>query len=383
MKASRLKPIIGGVLVSGLAVLWWSFSEGRTEIDANATRNRSTLAKHEASPSRSRQAPGTTPKQAKPENPVLNKTLEDLARRWDETAKRARGEALLPKQRELAKEAVAKLGGSDELLQFLNFLSEKGAGDMREWIIREGVAELFSGANAKQARGWLATVEERKLREQLCYVAGQNFSGLGLKEFISSFHPDDHCESAVLTGYCCAQAKNDPGGAVKSFLELRPPNVDMSGLAQIMAVLPPTAEFAKLSSTLPDDSKTLARNARTALLQSWASAKPEDAAQYVIANSKLAFPEQMGIVTQIWAKTSPDAASAWIEALSPGKPRDEGTAGLARHLSAADPVRAWDCASKVGDFNKRVETATAVFKEWEKTDREAATKAWVALFPGK
>ena len=27
----------------------------------------------------------------------------------------------------------------------------------------------------------------------------------------------------------------------------------------------------------------------------------------------------------------------------------------------------------MGDFQKRVETATAVFKEWEKTDREAAT----------
>jgi len=56
---------------------------------------------------------------------------------------------------------------------------------------------------------------------------------------------------------------------------------------------------------------------------------------------------------------------------------------LAKFWCATDIAKAWQFAGQVGDFKKRVDTATVVFKEWEKTDKTAATAAWVALFPGK
>lgn len=330
-------------------------------------------------PGKSSQRPYSS-ERTEPKDSDRTDILADLLRRWDETVKSNTGEALLAKQHDLAMEAV-KLGGSGELLSFLKFLNEMGATDLREQLLTGGIAEVFAGANAKETRNWLVTVKDLKLREKLCYLAGKNFTGDGLKEYIAAFHPDDHSQSAFLVGYCRELAQSDPEGAVKKFIEFRPSNVTYDGYVEIMAALPPTANFAKLSSEIPDDSQGLAGKARKALLQSWSATRPEEAAQYVLSNSKLAFPAQMGVVVEKWAATSPDAAAAWIDALSPGKPRDEGTAALTRNWTASDPIKAWEFAGKVGDLNKRVEVATAVFNEWIKTDRAAATNAWVALFP--
>lgn len=313
-------------------------------------------------------------------DPVRSPILEEMKGRWDQVGAGLKGEALLAKQREFATEALAKLGGSDELLKFLDFLKEKGANDLRDWVIKTGSADLFTGEKAAAARNWLKTVDDAKLREALCFKAGENFSGPGLKEFVASFEPDDHCESAVLTGFCRALAKSDPDSAMKTFFEMKTPRMDASGLTMIYTDLPPGSDFVKLASKLPEDSKTLARTARTALLQSWATARPEEAAQYVLSNTTLASPIQMGAVVGTWAKSSPDEATKWVNSLSAGTYRDEGTAALAGHFSKTDPVKAWQYASQVGDFQKRVDTATVVFKDWEKIDHNGATAAWNTLF---
>ncbi|HEY1119963.1 MAG TPA: hypothetical protein VGE67_00120, partial [Haloferula sp.] len=226
-----------------------------------------------------------------------------------------------------------------------------------------------------------ASVPDPKVREDLCYLAGKYFTGPGLKEFITSFHPNAECQSAVLTGYCRNLVLSDPSGAVDTFVKMRPSNVNFAGIVTIMNALPPGTDFPAVSATLPDDSKSIAKRSRAALLTSWAAVRPEEAAQYVISNSSLASPDQMGVVIGKWAATSPDDASVWIEALSPGKPRDEGASALARHWMTTDPHKAWELSGKIGDFDKRLETATAVFKAWEKTDREAATRSWTEMFP--
>ena len=373
--------VASGILV-GASVIHWLRPVQSNGQPAEAGNPTPAKTAHSSPPATKSSERPSQPKPSKQAPAPRADVLSDLVRRWDELAKDSKGEALLAKQHALAMEAV-KLGGSAELLRFLKFLGEKGAGDLRNRIIGEVGAEIFSGANAKEAREWLVTLDDPKLREKLCYLAGKDLPRAGLKDYIAAFQPDDHSESAVLVGYCRELAKTDPEGAVKTFVELRPSNVTYDGYAEIMAALPPTANFAKLSADLPDDSKALAKKARTALLQTWSATQPEDAAQYVLANSNLAFPEQMAVVVEKWANQSPAAATEWIGELSPGKPHDEGTAALARHWTATDPVKAWEFAGNVGDFKKRVETATVVFKEWEKTDHAAATSAWTALFPGE
>ncbi len=308
--------------------------------------------------------------------------LEDLTRRWLEASKQDTGQALLIKQLKLGDKAL-ELGASSELLKFLTFLKQSGANDVREHILTLAGGRFFEGVGAEDSRRWLLTLEDGPMKQKLCDHAGRHFTGDGLKAFIDSLHPDGLSQSAALTGYCRTMAKTDPSGAVKTFMDIKPPAVNFAGITGVMAALPPSADFAAISSTLPDDSKSIARSARSALLQSWAAARPEEAAQYVISNSILAKPEQMAVVVEKWAGTTPDKATAWIEALSPGKPRDEGMAAMAQHwTSAREPAKAWQYAGQIGDFDKRVATATVVFKEWEKTDEAAATAAWVKLFPG-
>lgn len=306
---------------------------------------------------------------------------EDLIRRWNDGASKLQGEALIEFQRGLVLEAV-RLGASDEMLAFATFMKEKGANDAWHLLLTEVGIDVFSGANAEGAREWLAKVTDLKARERLCFQAGKFYNGGDLKGFIKTFQPDPQSQSAVLTSYTANLAKTDPEAAVKMFFELRPGNVDFTGLSSVMAGLSPTADFAKISSMIGEDSRgTLAARARSSLLKSWVSADPESAAQYVLSNSGTASPEQMAVVTQTWSEQSPDHAANWIRNISPGKVRDEGNRGLAKYWLQTDPASAWQFAVDVGEPKKQAEVAMMVYREWEKIDPASAANAWNAAFP--
>jgi hypothetical protein len=84
-----------------------------------------------------------------------------------------------------------------------------------------------------------------------------------------------------------------------------------------------------------------------------------------------------------WARKNPTEAAAWLDTAPRGKAHDEGRLALGRHwLEASDVPAAWAQAGKIGDFEARVAAATEVFEAWAPSDREAATNAWVELFPG-
>ncbi len=293
----------------------------------------------------------------------------------------------LAKQRELALAALPEIGGGDGLLKFLDYLTERGAGDLRKELVENHLGVVFTGPRAEQAREWLLSVEDAKLREALSLLAGKAFSGPGFREYFEEMgnHGGLHSQAALLSGYCQTLAGSDPEAAVRVYQELgHPKRIDNTGLAAVYGAMPPGTDFVKFTIGMKDDSRTLAKMSRSALLRNWAGVKPEEAAQYVLGNVNSGVaPDQMAQVVSVWAATAPENAASWLAKAPDGQPKDEGNAAMARHWLAADPIKAWDFAAKVGDFNKRVEAATEVFKEWEKTDREAATKAWVELFPGK
>jgi hypothetical protein len=65
-------------------------------------------------------------------DPTKAEAWHRLSADWDELAREYSGEELLAKQKELALRAVGKLGAGPELLEFLDYLTERGAGDVRE-----------------------------------------------------------------------------------------------------------------------------------------------------------------------------------------------------------------------------------------------------------
>ena len=316
------------------------------------------------------------------ERAVRTRLLDELIRAWNALPADNGGQALLAKQVELAGDAL-KLGASEEFLSFLGFLKAKGANDVREHILTLAGGRFFNGSAAGEARRWLASLESGPMKQKLSDHAGRHLPETDLGEFLDLLRPDTECQRAALAGYCRTLASTDPSGAVKTYIETIPTfATSFSGIEGIMMALPPTADFAGISSTLPDDSKAIARRARSALLQSWAATKPEDAAQYVISNTTVTRPEQMAVVIAKWAASRPDRAAEWLAALAPGTPRDEGMAAMSNHWTRdGEPANAWQCAAQVGDPKRRIEAATAVFHEWEKKDHDAAVKAWEELFP--
>lgn len=313
--------------------------------------------------------------------------LDEFAYQWDSLRKETQGAALLERQRELAMTAVGELGGSGELLAFLDFLLTKGAGDLRQEIIDTAGSTIFAGPGAKESREWLLRLEDLKLKEQLCRQAGEAFVGVGFKEFFDRLGGEEnhHCQAALLTGYCVTLAKTDPEGAVKVYKDLGyPQRIDNSGMAAVVAAFPPHTDFLKFATGIGNDSMTLARRSRTALLQNWAGVRPDEAAQYVLGNCKtVASPDQMGVVVSTWAQSAPDSAAAWLGRIGAGTAKDAGLAALSEHWRTMDPPKAFACAAGVSDVQKRIEVATAAFQEWAKSDQPAAEKAWYELFPSQ
>jgi hypothetical protein len=302
--------------------------------------------------------------------------LQSALERWDQAKVNLTGQALLDARQELARDAVLQIGGSDALLRFLEFLKKEGQGDLREWVMTEGMKEIFSSAEkGPAAREWLMGLEDLKLQESLCFGAGQGFQGPGFKEFLDSFG-SIHSQSRLLGGYFSEMAKTDPEGAVQAYFKARPAAVDFTSLKHVMAAVPPGSDFVKLSSMVPADGPTLATEARKALLGAWAASAPQEAADFILSNSKQAKPFQLAPVIEAWMVVDPAAASAWVQDLAPGEHRDIALSSQSKLLIPEDPARAWELAMGIPDKTRREEAMKTVHREWMKVDPKTADAAW-------
>lgn len=302
--------------------------------------------------------------------------LQEIFARWDEAKLDLGGQDLLNVRREVAEDAVMTLGGSDGLLKFLEFLKNEGQGDLREWVITEGLKELFeSPEKSPAAREWLLGIEDLKLQESLCFAAGRGFKGPGFKDYVDTFE-SIHSQSRLLGGYFSEMAKTNPEGAVQDYFKTRPAKVDFTSLKHVMAAVPAGSDFVKISGMVPGDGPTLATEARKALLGAWAASAPQEAADYILSNSKLVKSFQLGPVVESWMATDPAAAAAWVEGLAAGEHRDIAMASQSKNLIAGDPAQAWSIAMAIPDTTRREEAMKAVHREWMKTDPKTADAAW-------
>lgn len=306
-------------------------------------------------------------------------SLQTIFARWDEAKLNLTGQALLDARREIARDAVMQLGGSDGLLKFLEFLKKEGQGDLREWVITEGFKELFaSPEKSPAAREWLLGIEDLKLQESFCFAAGQGFKGPGFKDYLDSF-TSIHSQSRLLGGYFSEMAKTDPEGAIQAYFKARPAKVDFTSLKHVMAAVPAGSDFTKISGMVPPDGPTLATEARKALLGAWAASAPQEAADYILSNTKQVKPFQLAPVIEAWMISDAAAATAWVDGLAPGEHRDIALASQSRLMIPEDPARAWELALAIPDTQRREEAMKAVHREWMKVDPKTADAAWKAM----
>ena len=306
-------------------------------------------------------------------------SLQAIFARWDEAKLSLSGQALLDARREIARDAVMQLGGSEGLLKFLEFLNKEGQGDLREWVITEGLKELFeSPEKSPAAREWLLGIEDLKLQSSLCFAAGQGFKGPGFKEYIDSFE-SIHSQSRLLGGYFSEMAKTDPEGAIQAYFKTRPAKVDFTSLKHVMAAVPAGSDFTKISGMVPADGPTLATEARKALIGAWAAAAPQEAADYILSNTKLVKPFQLAPVIEAWMTSDPAAATAWVDGLAPSEHRDVALASQSKLMIPENPARAWELALAIPDTKRREEAMKAVHREWMKVDPKTADAAWKTM----
>ena len=293
------------------------------------------------------------------------------------------GQDLIDAKREWARMVMSEVDGIWDFSDLLDFLEERGEGDLREWMLGEGLAEAAVGPNGSLFRRWLKDqeAERSKLAEQAGYSIGRGFLGdeEGLKAYLATF-TNDHIQSAVLTGYTIAYAASHPEEAISKFLSLRPGKVDTSGITQVMAALPPDTDFVKAGSGIPSDDQTLAKTARAAMLVNWAGTAPRDAAQYVMANTSKVHADQLGGIMEKWYTQEPLEAARWAASLRTPEHRDAALAGEARAFAKEDLGRAWDAAGRISDLDRRIAAATPVYRIWSGRDPEGARQAWEQMF---
>jgi len=303
----------------------------------------------------------------------------EFLERWDELSLE-KGPESLAARRALADEALATLRGAG-LLAFAEGLDERRESAEAERIAEAGGKAMFAGKAAAGARERLFRMPSGKLKEKLCFQAGYWFAGPGLAEYLARLSPAP-AQDRFLTGYACGLAEADGFRAMREFAALKPPKVTNYGMIEIMERLPENTDFAKMDTLYPDDGKSLAKLIRTAMLERWASFRPEEAAAFVLARPERIHPDQMAAVAAVWARKAPGAAGEWLEKAPAGPARDDGLAALAKHWTEAGrPGKAWRFAAMVADGRKRVAAAGEVYKRWAEKDPEAALKAWREMFP--
>lgn len=256
--------------------------------------------------------------------------LQAIYARWDKAKNNLTGQALLDERKQIARDAILELGDSDAFLQFLDLLKKEGQGDLREWVLTEGLAELFaSEEKAEDARKWLLEIKDEKVQEAMCFAAGQGFRGPGFKQYLDSFG-SIHSQSRLLGGYFAKMAEHDPEAAVKGFIANKPAKVDFTALKHVMAAVPTGSDFVGISAMVPGDGQSLAKSARRSLIGAWAKSAPQEAADYILSNSKLVHADQLGPVIEQWMISDPASAETWIQGLAPGEHRDIATATQAK-----------------------------------------------------
>jgi hypothetical protein len=183
--------------------------------------------------------------------------LEDLARRWEDPAL-GTGSAREAKLQSLCAEAVTRLGATNELAQFIDFLKTSGATAQREWVLGPGLLQVFTGPSAAVAREEMLGVEDPAIRFAMCLRAGETSHALGFRKYLESLAVAGHadCQSPVLAGRCIALARIDLRGAIHAFRELKTPNINFVCLGQVLAEVFKDADYAGIKATLnslPED----------------------------------------------------------------------------------------------------------------------------------
>lgn len=310
------------------------------------------------------------------------KTSGEFVSELRDLSKRMEGRILREAQNELVQRAKENLKGM-EMAKFIEQAHAILGGEVRRYAIGSSIHVLFDCKQDERHEvfEWALNLTDVGLQSELLPSIGMFMQGLLEEKDFLAVIPQLGKQQALdlLEGYCRSQAASDGPKAVATYISLKPEGADFSGLPPVMRSLGEKTDFAAVDKLLPDDSKPIARESRTAMMKRWAEIHPKAALEYVLASNGKVSIGQMDVVLSTWAESQREAAETWVREQTDTKIRSHGAHAMATHMENDFPDHAWSWALEIQDAAQRDRKLKEVHAIWLKRDPVAAERARLSI----
>lgn len=280
-----------------------------------------------------------------------------LKRQWLELGE---GTIDTEERQRLSKESAELLLCSNEALQLIEFLDERGYYN----TIKLQIGTLFNSPFAAEARGLLTKLLDQPYSNR----DSTNYKELWSKEAgkwcpVSEFDTfkaaldSDRCEQEALFGQLQAMASDRPEEAIRLTLqELKTGTKSRSSnisIKELMGNLPSNSDFEKIAELLPNvkpnDNSSPVGLSLPVFFEKWANQNPAEAANYVMAFPEKFSPQLIRPIANAVLIKGPWAGVEWVQTFPDG-PYFDIAAGIAVDYLRGDyPSEAKQLADLIGN----------------------------------
>jgi hypothetical protein len=380
MNSVRKKVAIGVALLAVLAGLLLFRQQPRSAADT-------------AGPDVKSRAVGTKEREreeeSNPQQRLLNqqrslrtKNLERLKERWVEIGTSVQKNGLITSEHEaLARETANELLCSDETVQLIEFLNERGM-RFAEGLISKEVGNLFQSERAAEAREMLIGLSDKptkgghNFKEDWSYEAGRGCPEKDFELFRASLG-SERCAQDALFGRNLGLVMRDPASAIASTInELalnRPSYRRAESLKQVILNLPQDVDFGGIEKLLPaDDSKrkdSPVNTGRDELFRRWGWEDPAEAANYVMANPGRVGPEKITTIAESVVKRDLNAGVEWVQSFPEGPYFDAAAHSAIPYFADSYPEEAAELAALIRDPKMREQSLRIIRSKVERRQK--------------
>ena len=314
------------------------------------------------------------------------KNLERLKERWVEIGASVQKNGLITSEHEaLAKETADQLLCSDETVQLIEFLNERGM-RFAEGLIGKEVGNLFHSERAAEAREMLISLSDKpakgghNFKEDWSYEAGRGCPEKDFELFRASLG-NERCAQDALFGRNLGLVVRDPASAIVSTInELalnRPSFRRAESLKQVMLNLPQDVDFGGIEKLLPaDDSKrkdSPVNVGRDELFRRWGWEDPAEAANYVMANPGRVGAEKITTIAESVVKRDLNAGVEWVQSFPEGPYFDAAAHSAIPYFADSYPKEAEELAALIRDPKMREESLKIIRSKVERRQKRESS----------
>jgi hypothetical protein len=261
-----------------------------------------------------------------------------------------------------------------------------GFGYYNNQTFKGGRHERFVHIYPELAVTLLDQVPQGFYRQSLATLIASEWADSELKAALAwaNQQTDSEIKSATLMGVISSWGKTDLKAAL-AYVETLPPGVLLYRDNTISEAWWKNCEVARgyqgalaMMRSLPEGrDKDLAAEGISAFMSQNHQQAAWDLASGIADSGLRGRAEQRVLISlRFGSLTDPDAASQWMQSLSPGPPKDTLAEIISGPMAKNHPQAAFDIAAGIGDSDLRTQAQKKIVEQWSKKDPAAATQ-WI------